>query len=306
VAAKAATAIATRESVVAAARDMKRGPWATLTEMEVSRKPSQVDERYWPSLRADSWDPAQYERFERERAAPFFDLLDLVEPCPGGRVVDLGCGTGELTRTLHERTGAATTLGLDSSAAMLDRTGTHAGGGLEFERGDIAEWAPSVRFDIVFSNAALHWVDDHPALFARLTSALEPGGQLAVQVPANHDHPSHLVAERVAGEEPFRAALDGYIRQSPVLRPERYAELLHRLGYESQHVRLQVYLHVLPAPEAVVDWVKGTLLTDYKRRLPEDLYEDFLDRYRAVLVSELPDERPYPFAFKRILLWGRR
>jgi trans-aconitate 2-methyltransferase len=256
-------------------------------------------------LRTDGWDPAQYEQFERERSAPFFDLLDLVEPCPGGRVVDLGCGTGELTRSLHERTAARTTLGLDSSRAMLERSASHTGGGLSFELGDIAEWAPSKTFDLVFSNAALHWIDDHPALFARLTSALVPGGQLAVQVPANHDHPSHLVAERVAGEEPFREVLGGYVRRTPVLRPELYAELLHRLGYRSQHVRLQVYLHVLPEAGAVVDWVKGTLLTDYRRRLPEEAYDEFLARYRALLVSELPDERPYPFAFKRILLWGR-
>jgi trans-aconitate 2-methyltransferase len=90
-----------------------------------------------------------------------------------------------------------------------------------------------------------------------------------------------------------------------VLAPELYAELLHRLGYASQHVRLQVYLHVLPEAEAVVDWVKGTLLTDYRRRLPERAYDEFLARYRALLISELPEERPYPFAFKRILLWGR-
>jgi trans-aconitate 2-methyltransferase len=257
------------------------------------------------ALRSDSWDPAQYERFERERSAPFFDLLDLVEPCPGGRVVDLGCGTGELTRSLHERTGASRTLGLDSSRAMLERSAAHTGEGLSFELGDIAEWAPSEPVDLVFTNAALHWVDDHEALFARLTSALVPGGQLAVQVPANHDHPSHLVAERVAGEEPFCDALGGYIRRSPVALPQQYAALLHRLGYESQHVRLQVYLHVLPAPETVVDWVKGTLLTDYKRRLPEAAYDEFLDRYRALLLSELPAERPYPFTFKRILLWGR-
>jgi trans-aconitate 2-methyltransferase len=87
----------------------------------------------------DTWDPAQYERFERERSAPFFDLLDLVEPCPGGRVVDLGCGTGELTRALHERTRAGSTLGLDSSQAMLERSAEHAGDGLTFELGDIAE-----------------------------------------------------------------------------------------------------------------------------------------------------------------------
>src|SRR4051794_32552538 len=212
----------------------------------------------------DTWNPAQYEQFERERSAPFFDLLDLVEPCPGGRVVDLGCGTGELTRALHERTGASTTLGIDSSRAMLERSTPHAGAGLTFELGDIAEWAAAERFDVVFTNAALHWVDDHPGLFTRLSSALAPGGQLAVQVPANHDHPSHLVAERVAMEEPFHEALYGYVRRTPVLAPERYAELLHALGYAPQHVRLQVYLHVLPEPEAVVDWVKGTLLTDYR------------------------------------------
>jgi trans-aconitate 2-methyltransferase len=188
---------------------------------------------------------------------------------------------------------------------MLERSASHSGEGLTFELADIAEWAPSEPFDLVFANAALHWVDDHAALFARLTSALAPGGQLAVQVPANHDHPSHLAAERVAGEEPFREALGGYVRRTPVLEPELYAELLHRLGYRSQHVRLQVYLHVLPEAEAVVDWVRGTLLTDYRRRLPESAYDEFLARYRALLISELPEERPYPFAFKRILLWGR-
>jgi trans-aconitate 2-methyltransferase len=257
-------------------------------------------------VRTDSWDPAQYGRFERERSAPFFDLLDLVEPCPGGCVVDLGCGTGELTRLLHERSGARTTLGLDSSRTMLERGRAHAGGGLAFEAGDIADWAPQETFDLVFSNAALHWVDDHPALFARLTSALGPGGQLAVQVPANHDHPSHLVAERVAGEEPFREALGGYVRRTPVLAPEHYAELLHRLGYGSSHVRLGVYLHVLPEAADVVEWVKGTLLTVYRRRLGEALYERFVARYRTLLLAELPQGRPYPFTFKRILLRGRR
>jgi trans-aconitate 2-methyltransferase len=253
----------------------------------------------------DTWDPGQYERFERERSAPFFDLLDLVEPCPGGRVVDLGCGTGELTRALHERTHAGSTLGLDSSPAMLERSSEHAGDGLSFELGDIAEWAPSERFDLIFSNAALHWIENHDELFARLTPALSPGGQLAVQVPANHDHPSHLVAERVAAEEPFRAALKGYVRRTPVLAPERYAELLHRLGYAPQHVRLHVYLHLLPEAGAVVDWVKGTLLTDYRRRLPDRTYQSFVARYRELLAAELADERPFPFSFKRVLLWGR-
>jgi trans-aconitate 2-methyltransferase len=256
-------------------------------------------------LPPDSWDPAQYERFSDERAAPFFDLLKLVSPSPGGQVVDLGCGTGELTRALHERTGASATLGIDSSEAMLARAEPYAGEGLSFERGDIAEWEPAHPVDVVFSNAALHWVDNHHELFATLTGSLRPGGQLAVQMPANHDHASHVVAERVAAEEQFREALGGYIRKSPVLSPETYAALLPRLGYTTQHVRLQVYLHILPEPAAVVDWVKGTLLTEYKRRLPDGLYEDFVTRYRELLLAELADDRPFLFTFKRLLLWGR-
>ena len=256
-------------------------------------------------MASDTWDPARYEQFARERSAPFFDLLDLVEPCPGGRVVDLGCGTGELTRALHERTRAAATVGLDSSPAMLERSAEYAGDRVSFELGDIGEWAPSEPVHLVFSNAALHWVDDHEALLARLSGALSRGGQLAVQMPANHDHASHLVAERVAAEPPFAEALGGYVRRSPVLAPERYARLLHRLGYEAQHVRLHVYLHVLADPGAVVEWVQGTLLTDYRRRLAEPVYEAFVARYREGLLAELPDERPFPFSFKRVLLWGR-
>jgi trans-aconitate 2-methyltransferase len=256
-------------------------------------------------LSTDSWDPTEYQRFRDERSAPFYDLLALVEPCRGGRAVDLGCGTGELTRVLHERTGASETLGIDSSEAMLARTKPHAGEGLSFELKDIAGWAPAQGLDLVFSNAALHWLDDHRDLIARLTAALRPGGQLAVQMPANHDHASHQVAEQVASENPFREALGGYIRRSPVLVPEQYAVLLESLGFVSQHVRLQVYLHLLPEPGAVVDWVKGTLLTDYKNRLPGLLYEEFLARYRELLLRELGDDRPFRFIFKRLLLWGR-
>jgi trans-aconitate 2-methyltransferase len=188
---------------------------------------------------------------------------------------------------------------------MLARSAEYGGDGLAFAHGDIATWAPAAPVDVLFSNAALHWVDGHEALVARLTGFLSPGGQLAAQVPANHDHPSHLVAEQVAAEAPFAAALDGYVRRSPVLAPEQYARLLHDLGYTDQRVRLHVYLHVLPDSAAVVEWVAGTLLTDYARRLPEPVYEAFVARYRERLVAELGGRRPFPFSFKRILMWGR-
>jgi trans-aconitate 2-methyltransferase len=251
-----------------------------------------------------TWNPDQYARFRDERAQPFHDLLALVRPRPAMRVVDLGCGTGELTRVVHERLAARETLGVDSSEAMLAKAAAHAGEGVRFERGDIAAFAARGAYDLVFTNAAIHWVADHRELLARLREALAPGGQLAVQVPANFDHPSHRVAAEVAAEEPFAAELRGYRRGRPILEPEEYAALLHRLGFAAQHVRLQVYLHLLDSRADVVEWVKGTLLTDYQARLSPESFDRFLARYRERLDAALPDERPFVYSFKRILMWA--
>src|ERR1700692_466566 len=100
----------------------------------------------------DSWDPSQYDRFRQERRQPFHDLLALLRPNPSGRVVDLGCGTGELTRLLHETTQARETLGLDSSEAMLAQAAPASTGSLRFRQGDIATFDEG-GWDIVFSNA---------------------------------------------------------------------------------------------------------------------------------------------------------
>jgi trans-aconitate 2-methyltransferase len=254
----------------------------------------------------DAWDPARYERFRAERAAPFVDLLALVRRAPGMRVVDLGCGTGELTRRLHQTLGARETLGIDASEAMLARAHRLAGGGLGFARGDIAAFRPQAPLDLVFSNAALHWVSGHEALFPRLAAALAPHGQLAVQMPANFDHPSHTAAAAVADEEPFRGALGAAGQPRHVLAPERYATLLHDLGFDVQHVRVQVYAHRLEASADVVEWVRGTLLTAYETALPEDLFARFVARYRERLLETLGDRRPYLFTFKRVLLWADR
>jgi trans-aconitate 2-methyltransferase len=253
-----------------------------------------------------AWNPTQYDRFRDERTQPFHDLVALVRRAPGMRVVDLGCGTAELTGKLHETLGARETLGVDSSPAMLEKARARAGGGLRIEQADIADFRADAAFDLVFSNAALHWVPGHEDLFRRLADALTPEGQLAVQVPANFDHASHTVAAAVAAEEPFRAALGGVSHGNAVLAPEAYAGLLHRLGFRAQHVRLQVYAHVLDAPAGVVEWVRGTLLTAYERRMPAELFEAFLRRYRERLLAELGDVRPYLFPFKRLLLWGDR
>ncbi|MGH9602898.1 MAG: methyltransferase domain-containing protein, partial [Terriglobales bacterium] len=220
-------------------------------------------------------------------------------------VVDLGCGTGRQTRQLQRHLKPREILGLDISPAMLAESASYESGGLRFELGDIAGFSADHSYDLVFSNSALHWIPDHPALFARLTAALAPGGQLGVQMPAMYQHPSHLVATEVASEPEFATALGGYVHREYVLSVADYESLLVRLGYVRRHARMQIYRHELPSREEVVEWVKGTLLVSYQERMQPEMYAHFLARYRQMLVPRLDDAKPYVYEYRRILLWGR-
>lgn len=264
--------------------------------------------------RGRDWDPQQYARFAGERASPFWDLADLVavHSAPGtlGRAHDLGCGTGELTAALAAHLGITEMTGSDSSPAMLERAQALQRPGLRFEAGDLATWSGDGDHDLVLANASLQWVPDHPGVLARWWAALRPGGQLAVQVPANSDHPSHRVAAAVAATEPYRSALGGTPPSDQVamnvLTPEQYAILLEHLGATHQHVRLQVYGHRLASSADVVEWVKGTSLTRIFKALPPDLHEAYLDDYRRQLLVAIGDTTPYFYPFKRILFWAER
>ncbi|HEV2916007.1 MAG TPA: methyltransferase domain-containing protein [Pyrinomonadaceae bacterium] len=250
------------------------------------------------------WNPDRYRQFQKERFQPFDDLLRLVKRSEGMRVVDLGCGTGELTARLADGLPASEVTGIDSSAEMLARAREqHARRGLRFEQGSIetavGEW------DLVFSHAAIHWVEDHQSLVPRLLRLVRRGGQLAVQLPSNHGHASHTLITEVALEEPFRLALGGWTRASPVLSIEAYAELLYEHGAEEIAVFEKVYPHVLESSDAIAEWTRGTTLVPYFERLPEKLHEPFMQRYRERL-SALWPASPVFYGFKRILFAATR
>src|SRR2546426_315166 len=172
--------------------------------------------------------------------------------------------------------------GIDSSPAMLAKA--PQGPGLRFEQQDIAAFQPSEKRDLLFSNAALHWVPDHPDLLRRLTGALAPGGQIAVQMPMTDDLITHQTASELARSPEFRRLLGGYVRRTPLLDPIRYAAWLYRLGYARQHVRVVTYTHLLESREEVVEWVRGALLTEYQKRLSPPDWDRFLARYRQLLI----------------------
>jgi trans-aconitate 2-methyltransferase len=250
------------------------------------------------------WDPNQYHKFQAERSAPFFDLLGLVEVLPNLKVVDLGCGTGELTRRLVETLPNSHVTGLDSSAQMLDAAGakSFSSADLHFELGDQAQLTGE--WDLIFSNAALQWSENHQELIPRLYERLTPGGQIAVQVPSNHNHISHQLYRETAREEPFKSILNGFQRYAPVLSIDEYARLFFECGAENIIVFEKVYAHVLEDADAVVEWISGTALIPYFERLGKHK-EQFLDALRIKMRAALP-ETPVFYPFRRTLFSARK
>ena len=249
------------------------------------------------------WDPDRYHKFQSERSAPFVDLMGLVKVRENLKVVDLGCGTGELTRRLADALPGSDVTGIDNSPQMLERAEAQARPGLRFLLASIEEL--SGEWDLIFSHAALHWVEDHYSLLPRLLRMLTPGGQLAVQMPSNHGHATHALITEIAGEEPFRSALgrseaQSWTRTSQVLGIDRYAEILHAAGGQDLTVFEKVYPHVLEGPDALADWTSGTALVPYFERLPDEMRDQFMQRYRERLRALYPPG-PVFYGFRRTL-----
>jgi trans-aconitate 2-methyltransferase len=173
---------------------------------------------------------------------------------------------------------------------------------------DIARWSPERPFDLIYSNAALQWLDVHETLFPRLIEALVPGGWLAVQMPRNFEAPSHRLMRETAAEAPWGDRLRGLLRAEPVLAPERYHDLLGPLASEIDIWETQ-YLHVLEGETPVLDWVKGTGLRPLLDALTdEEERAAFLARYQARLAQAYPRRADGKtlFPFRRLFLVARR
>ena len=232
--------------------------------------------------------------------------MALIKPGSIRKAVDLGCGTGDLTRILHEEFSIESMIGTDNSRTMLSQAEKKIGTGVTFRLQDIEEFSGAQEYDLVFANASFQWCDDHPSLFGKCFRSLKPNGQFAVQMPANYDYPTHTIAAALANEEPYRSQMKNGVRSAPVAQPSTYAELLFRTGFKEQSVRLQVYAHVLESREEVIEWVKGTLFTYYESNLPPELYSQFIVEYQKRLFQSLANEKPFFYPFKRILIWARK
>jgi len=241
------------------------------------------------SITSSTWDPAQYLKFSNERVRPAFDLLAQVPLDTAARVVDLGCGTGNMTGILKQRFPGAEVLGVDGAETMLEKARA-AVPDCRFEQGDFSTWTPSSAPDLIFSNAALHWVTNHETLFPRLLSLLAPSGVLAVQMPYMHDAPFRALQNEIARQGPWSRYLDdaGYARR--LLPIETYYDVIRPL-VASLDMWETTYLHVLTGEDAVTEWAAGSSLRPFLDKLPGAVAAEYRAAYSAALRPHYP-KRP--------------
>ncbi|MCK6374440.1 MAG: trans-aconitate 2-methyltransferase [Zoogloea sp.] len=248
-----------------------------------------------------TWNPDHYLQFSDERLRPAVDLLARIPLAQPVQVVDLGCGAGNVTRLLTTRWPGSQITGLDSSPEMLERARA-ALPEARFELAGVESWAPEEPLDLLFSNAALHWVDDHVSLFPRLLDQLAPGGVLAVQMPGNFDAPSHRLIRELASAPDWADRLGG-ARMGAVLPMADYYRLL---APRCSRLFLweTIYWQAMQGKQPVLDWLRGTTLVPYLSRLDTAAQAVFLAELGPRLAAAYPAdaEGTVLFPFRRIFI----
>ncbi len=255
------------------------------------------------------WDAAQYLRYGGERARPFVDLIARIGAPAPSRVVDLGCGPGNLTALLAHRWPGAEVCGVDSSPEMIEAARA-AAPALRFEVGDVRDWRPDGAPDVITCNAVLQWVPGHDELVVGWADMLAPGGWLAFQLPGNFGDgsrpgqggtaPSHALVAELAASPRWRALLAGAELNRQAGDPADYVRLLARPGFEVDAWET-TYQHILPGTDPVLEWTMGTTLRPVLAVLDDEQAADFIAEYAEGL------RRAYPaqsfgtvFPFRRV------
>lgn len=252
------------------------------------------------------WDPSQYLKFADHRLRPALDLLARIPADAPARVLDLGCGPGNITPHLARRWPDARIVGLDGSPQMLAKARA-AMPDVAWVEADIAAWDPPEPLDVIYSNAALQWLDSHERLFPRVMGWLAEGGVLAVQMPRNHQAPSHTDILATVADGPWRDRLTPLLRPSPVAPPEAYYRILAPLA-RGLDIWETVYIQVLEGENPVAEFTKGSALKPLLDALEEPMRGAFERAYRQRIAASYPREADGRtlFPFRRQFLIARR
>ncbi|MBX7431820.1 trans-aconitate 2-methyltransferase [Mycobacterium sp. Y57] len=251
------------------------------------------------------WSPDAYLAFADHRGRPFVDLLARVDAHDPRRVVDLGCGPGNLTETLPSRWPGAVVEAWDSSPEMVHAARER---GVDAHVGDVRDWVPAADTDVVISNAVLQWVPEHRELVSRWAAQLAPGSWIAFQVPDNFDAPSHRVVRDLARRPQWSDALGDYPfhGEDMVDPPLGYAGGLTDAGCTVDAWET-MYVHPLTGANPVLEWITGTALRPVRDALDDAAWDQFRSELIPLLDAEYPrraDGITF-FPFRRIFVVAR-
>lgn len=252
------------------------------------------------------WNPEIYNKFKNIRYQPFYDLIDFIQPMEEMKAIDLGCGTGEQTAILADKFPGAFFLGVDSSDEMLEQSKSLETDNLHFRKATTEETISSgEKWDLIFSNAALQWSDDHEILFSKLIELVNSKGQFAVQMPLQPENKLNIILSELVDEEPFKSYLKGYKRDSPVLCIDDYAQILFDGGLQELQLLQKVYPIIANDHETLYNFISGSALIPYMERLEGDQKELFIKTFKERIAIHFP-KLPAIYSFKRLLLYGKK
>jgi len=243
---------------------------------------------------ANQWDPDDYDdghSFVYERSA---DLIDIFDPEPGERVLDLGCGTGHLTAAIAER--GASIVGIDADSEMIERA-HETYPDLDFRQADAREFVLDSPVDAVFSNAALHWIPDadQDAVLARVADALADGGRFVAEMGGHGNVASitsALEAELTDRSHDF---------EHPWYFPSigEYAPRLERAGFEVRDARLFDRPTTLEGEDGLRNWIE-MFGDSFFEGIPDDEREAILTAVEDRLRESYLDGEDWTADYRRL------
>jgi trans-aconitate 2-methyltransferase len=226
------------------------------------------------------WNSELYLRYEKERTQPALDLVGKIPLDSPAEIIDLGCGPGNSTKALRLRWANARITGLDSSPKMIEEA-RKSSLEVEWRTADIRTWSEPGRFDLIFANASLQWIEDQHTLTKRLIEPLKPGAVLAFQMPALYNQPASAVVKELAGSpawKPYRLQERSTLS---VQTPGQYYDWLAPLSRDLQ-IWESVYFHQMADHRQILEFYSSTGLKPYLEGLPS---EEIRDRFKAEVLK---------------------
>jgi trans-aconitate 2-methyltransferase len=254
------------------------------------------------------WNGEDYERHSSQQRAWGGDLIAELTLRGDERILDLGCGDGTLAQRLAAMVPRGSVLGIDAAPEMLEAARDKCGSNMQVAVLDIRQLDFTAEFDLAFSNATLHWVQEHDTILVQIHHALRPGGILRTQFGADGNCPTFLACvRRQMAAPPYRDAFAAF--RWPWFFPSLpdYEALLTASPFVEWRAWIEPKEARFPTAEALVGWIDNPCLIPFVQALPSILRQPFRDAVVADMLERTrqPDGSHLE-PFRRMNVWARR